>query len=97
MDMLRAGVEDLQVMPVRWHAQAANLGVSAPAAAGLSCQASAAAVNAGHAAIAIATASLTGRVRASAAKVAAANTRYLANEASSAAQLAAVVDPVRGR
>src|SRR5438105_1867004 len=97
MDTLRVGVEDVQVMVVRWRAQAATLVASAPPSAGLSCQPSAAAVSAGHAAIATAAASLTGRVQSSATKVAAADTGYLANEASSARQLAAIADPVRGR
>jgi hypothetical protein len=97
MDTFRVGTEDVQMMAFRWRAQAATLGVSAPPPMGLSCQPSAAAVNAAHTAIATAAASLTARVRASAPKVAAADTGYLANEASSAAQLAAVADPERGR
>lgn len=97
MDTFQVGVEHVQVMAVRWHAQAAKLGISAPAPVGLPCQPSAAAVKAGHTVIATATASPTGRALASATKLAAAETAYLTNEASSAAQLAAVADPVRGR
>lgn len=97
MDTLRVGVEDVKVMAVRWHAHAAKLGAGAPPPVGLSCQPSAAAVSAGHAALAIAAASLTGRVQANATKVATADTRYLANEASSAGQLAAIAVPVSGR
>ncbi|QUR69726.1 hypothetical protein F6B93_10385 [Mycobacterium spongiae] len=55
-------------------------------------QASAAAVKAGHAAITFAMDSLSVRVRASATKVVAADDHYLANEARSAAELAAVTD-----
>ncbi|GAQ40686.1 hypothetical protein MPS_5313 [Mycobacterium pseudoshottsii JCM 15466] len=51
-------------------------------------------MNAAHAAITIA-AALTGRVQASATKVAQANTGYRANEAKSAAQIAAVADRAR--
>jgi hypothetical protein len=74
MGMLRVNVDDVQVMAVRWHAQAAKLDFSAPPPVGLPCQLSAAAVNAGHAAVAVVADSLTGRVQASADKVAAADT-----------------------
>ena len=80
-------------MADRWHAQAAELGCEPPSSSGLSGQASAAVVNRGHADIAVATAVLSGRVRTTAAKVAEADTRYVANEANSADQLAAVARP----
>lgn len=95
MDILRAATEDIRLTARRWHAQCAALGVDPPRSAGLPCQSSAAAVNAAHAAITIAAASLTGRVQASATKVAQANTGYRANEAKSAAQIAAVADRAR--
>ena len=87
------GVESVHVMADRWHAQAVELGYAPPSTSGLSGQASAAAVNSGHADIAVATAILSGRVRTTAAKVAEAHTRYVANEANSAGQLAAVARP----
>jgi hypothetical protein len=94
MDKLRVGVQDVQAMAVRWHAQVAQLGGGAPPTVGLPCQPSAAAVNAGHAAIEVAASSLMGRMRDSAAKVVAADAGYIANETSSAAKLAAVASRV---
>ena len=61
---------------------------------GLACQASAAAMNAGHADIEAATAALAARVEFGAIKVAEADTCYIANDASSAVTLAGVADPV---
>ncbi|WP_373234967.1 hypothetical protein [Mycobacterium marinum] len=95
MDILRAATEDIRSIARLWHIQSAGLGVDPPRSAGLPCQSPAAAVNAAHAAITIAAASLKGRVQASATKVAQANTAYLANEAKSAAQIAAVADRAR--
>lgn len=93
MNKLRVGVESVRVMAYRWHGKAAELGYDPPSSSGLSCQASAAAVNSGHADIAVANAVLTGRVRTTAAKVAEADRRYVANESKSAGQLAAVARP----
>jgi hypothetical protein len=90
MTELRVGVADLQIMSVRWQTQAATLGVSAPPTLGLSCQPSAQAVNAGHAAVAAAATSLRTRVHTGATKVAEADTRYVTNEANSSAKLATV-------
>jgi hypothetical protein len=90
MAELRVGVEDLQMMFARWQAQAATLGVSAPPTLGLSCQPSALAVDAGHVAVEAAATSLRMRVQTGATKVAEADTRYVANEASSSAKLAAM-------
>ena len=93
MEKLRLDVESVRVMADRWHRKAAELGYDPPSSSGLSRHASVAAVNSGHADIAVATTVLTGRVRTTAAKVAEADTRYVANEANSAGQLAAVAWP----
>ena len=60
---------------------------------GLSCQASAAAVNAAHADITAFTAALAARVGVAATHVAEADTRYIASEADSANELAALASP----
>ena len=60
---------------------------------GLSCQASAAAVNAAHADITAFTAALAARVGVRATHVAEADTRYIASEADSANELAALASP----
>ncbi len=72
-----------------------NAGV-APTGLGLSCQASAAAVNAAHADTAAFTAALAARVRIRATHVGEADARYIANETSSANQLARATHPVIG-
>lgn len=93
MEKLRLDAESVRVMADRWHGKAAELGYDPPPSSGLSCHASVAAVNSGHADIAVATTVLTGRVRTTAAKVAEADTCYIANEARSADKLAAVARP----
>jgi hypothetical protein len=67
---------------------------SAPEGLGLSCQASAAAVDAAHVDVAAFTAGLAARVGVRATGVAQADTRYLAQEAVSATELAALAPPV---
>jgi hypothetical protein len=59
----------------------------------LSCQASAAAVNAAHADITAFTAALAARVGVRATHVAEADTRYIANDADSSNELAALASP----
>jgi hypothetical protein len=87
----------VQAMATRWGASAGELNATvAPAGLGLSCQPSATAVNAAHAQIAAFTAALAARVGVRATHVAEADTRYIANEADSANQLAAVAHPVIG-
>ncbi|WP_136624875.1 hypothetical protein [Mycobacterium attenuatum] len=97
MDMLRVGVGSVGMMALRWREQAAELVVNLPPLMELACQPSVAAVNAGHVAVAIAADSLTGRVESTAARVATGDARYIANETTSASELAAVVDPLSGR
>jgi hypothetical protein len=93
---LRVDTFGVQVMASRWQALADNLsgGTELGARLGLSCQPSAAAVNAGHADITTGTAVLAARLLAGAARVALADTRYAANEADSAATLTAVANPM---
>jgi hypothetical protein len=94
---LRVDTVDVQVMASRWGASVDELSEAVtPTGFGLSRQPSAAAVNAAHADITTFTAALAGRVNARATRVAEADTWYIANEADSAKELAAVADPVIG-
>lgn len=86
---LRVGVDDLRALAGRWRASAGELAVPAPFEAGLPFQASAAAVNAGNADIAAAALALSARLHTGAAKVAAADAGYVANEGRSASLLGA--------
>jgi hypothetical protein len=82
----------VQAMAVRWGASAGDLAETvAPAELGLSCQVSAVAVNAAHVDVAAFTAGLAARVGVRATGVADVDAGYLAQEAASAAGLAAVV------
>jgi len=96
--VLRVSDTDLTAMASRWRALVVDLsgGVEPASRLGLSCQASAAASIAGHADVTAATAALAAHLRARAARVDQADTRYVINEADSAATLATVVDPVIG-
>ncbi|WP_232065705.1 hypothetical protein [Mycobacterium heidelbergense] len=88
---LRVDTAGVQAMAARWGGLVGELhGTVAPAGRGLWCQVSAAAVHAAHGDVAAFTAGLAARVGARAAGVAHADTRYLANEAESATELAAV-------
>ncbi|HWF27713.1 MAG TPA: hypothetical protein VG327_04925 [Mycobacterium sp.] len=94
---LRVDTAGVPAMATRWGASAGELDASAaPAGLGLSCQASAAAVTAAHADVTAFTAALATRVGTHAAHVAEADTRYIANEADSATEMAAVTPPVTG-
>jgi hypothetical protein len=89
---LRVDTLGVQVMAGRWGASAGELSeTAAPNGFGLSCQPSAAAVNAAHADITAFTATLATRVSVRAAHVTEANTHYIATEADSAEELAAVI------
>lgn len=82
-------------MAARWDASAGELtSTAAPTGLGLSCQASAAAVNAAHVDVRAFTTGLATQVGARATGVAQADIRYLANEAASATGLAAVASSV---
>ena len=84
-------------MASRWGASVGDLELTMGSRElGLSCQASAAAVNAAHADVAVFTAGLAARVGVRATHVAEAGTRYLANDADSANQMAATAYPVTG-
>lgn len=88
---LRVDTVGVQAMAGRWDASAGELKEPVTANGfGLSCQPSAAAVNAAHADITAFTAGLAAHVSVRAAHVTLANTRYLTNEADSATELAAV-------
>jgi hypothetical protein len=88
---LRVDTVGVQAMASRWGASAGELSETVvPNGFGFSCQSSAAAVNAAHADITAFTAALATRVSVRAARVAEADTHYIANEADSATELAAV-------
>ncbi len=92
---LHVDTAGVQAMASRWGASVDELTAAvAPAGRGLSCQASAAAVNAAQADVTAFTAALAARVGIRAAHVADADSRYIANEVDSADQLAAVAHPV---
>lgn len=94
---LRVDTAAVLAMANRWGVSVGELDeTEAPAGLGLSCQASAAAVNAAHADVTAFTAALAGQVESRATHVAVANADYIANEADSAAKLAAVPPPVTG-
>jgi hypothetical protein len=95
--MLRVDTAGVQAMAARWGASVGDLDETvAPAGLGLSCQVSAAAVNAAHADVAAFTGELAARVGVRASRVAEVDTCYLVQEAASATQLAAVPAPVIG-
>ena len=97
MQPLRVDTAAVQAMAGRWGASVGELSETvAPAGAGLSCQASAAAVRAAHAEVTAFTASLAARVGAHSARVGVADAGYLANEADAADQMAAVAPRATG-
>jgi hypothetical protein len=94
---LRVDTVVVQTMAARWGSSADELGETlAPTGFSLSCQATAAAVNAAHADVGAFTAALVARVSARAARVADTDTCYTATEAESSKELAAVADPLTG-
>jgi hypothetical protein len=94
---LRVDTAGVQAMAARWGASAGDLDqTAAPTGLGLSCQVSAAAVDAAHVDVATFTAALAARVGERATGVAKADTSYLAQEAASATALAALAPPAVG-
>jgi len=88
---LRVDNAGVQAMAARWGVSAGELQqVEAPTGLGLSCQTSAAAIDAAHADVAAFTAGLAGRVSGHADGVSQADASYLAQEAESASALSAV-------
>ena len=97
MQKLRVDTAVLQAMAGRWAFSVGELNAPvAPMRPGLSCQPSAAAVNAAHVDITAFTAALAARVGTHSTHVGEANAGYLANEAESANDLAAVTPRVIG-
>jgi hypothetical protein len=87
----------VQAMASRWGASVGELRETvAPTGTGLSCQASAAAVSTAHAEVTAFMAALATRLGTHATRVDEADSRYIANEADSANQLAAVAHLVAG-
>ncbi len=94
---LRVDTAGVHAMATRWGATVGDLHeVVAPTGLGLSCQTSAAAVDAAHAAVATFTAGLASRVGERATGVVRDTTSYLAQEAASTAAVAAVFQPTIG-
>ncbi|WP_231991669.1 hypothetical protein [Mycobacterium ulcerans] len=92
---LRVYTAGVQAMAWRWGIAAGELtSMDAPAGLGLSCQLSAAAVDAAHGEVAAFTTGLAIQVNARTAGVTQADSGYLANEAASADVLAAVAPSV---
>jgi hypothetical protein len=91
--VLRVDTAGVSMMGARWKGLASELGSGAGprGESGLSCQASAAAVQVGHAEVTAGAAVLEARLHAAATWIDTADNRYTANEADSAATLAAVV------
>jgi len=84
-------------MAARWPGSVGDLnGTAAPTGQGLSCQASAAAVNAAHVDVTAFTAGLAARVGDRASGVVQADLSYLFQEAGSTAAVAAVLQPMIG-
>jgi hypothetical protein len=92
---MRVDSAGVRAMAARWGALVDGLDRSAaPIGLGLSCQPSAAAVNGAHVDVAAFTAELAAQVGARATRVGQADTRYVANEAESATDFAAVAQSV---
>jgi hypothetical protein len=92
---LRVDTARVQAMATRWRASVGDLNETvAPTGLGLSCQTSAAAVDAAHVDVATFTAGLASRVGERATGVVRANTSYLAQEAASTAAAAGVFQPM---
>jgi hypothetical protein len=97
MQQLRVDTAALQAMASRWDASVGQLSDTAvPAGLGLPCQASAEAVTAAHANVTAFTAALAARVGTRATHVVQADSRFIANEAGSANEMARVTPPVTG-
>ncbi|WIM87460.1 hypothetical protein PT015_21890 [Candidatus Mycobacterium wuenschmannii] len=92
---LHVNTADLHAMSTRWGASVGDLHqVVAPSGLGLSCQASAAAVDAAHGEVAGFIAGLAGRIGERAAGVVTDSASYLAQEAASTSALAAIFQQV---
>lgn len=92
---MRVDSAGVKAMAARWGVLVDGLDSTAAATGlGLSCQPSAAAVNGAHVDVAAFTARLAAQVRARAIGVGQADTRYIANEAESATDFAAVAPSV---
>jgi hypothetical protein len=93
MEQLRVDTAALQVMAAGWGTSAGELiEPAAPAGLTSSSQPSAAAVHAAHADVAIFTADLAARIDMRAQHVTDANTHYIAHDAHSVSELAALTD-----
>jgi hypothetical protein len=94
---LQVDTAGVQAMAARWGASVGDLNqTAAPTELGLSCQVSAAAIDAAHVDVATFTAGLAARIGEHATGVAQAGSSYLAQEATSATALAALAPPAVG-
>lgn len=97
MQLLRVDIADVRAMAARWAASVGELDATgAPEIAGLSCQASAAAVDAAHTDVSTFLASLAARVGTHSTNVGVAGAGYLANEVDAVGQMTAVAPRVLG-
>lgn len=92
MDTLRVATDQLLATASSWHGLSADLLTNAPSGLGLSCQPSAAAVNAVHAGAVGAGDIFAARTQITAVKTIAAATAYTSREASSGDVLKAVIE-----
>ncbi len=97
MQQLRVDTAAARAMAGRWAASVGELNATvAPVGLGLSCQPSAAAVNAAHADIAAFTAGFAARLGSHSIRIGEADASYLANEADAASEMKAVAPPAIG-
>jgi hypothetical protein len=94
METLRVPIDDMLSTASTWYGLTAELAAVAPSGAGLSCQASAAAVNAVHAGTSAAGETFAARTQITAVKTAAASVAYASTEANSAEILDAITESV---
>ncbi|KAA8955763.1 hypothetical protein [Mycobacterium sp.] len=92
MEMLRVATDQLLATASGWHGLSADLAAVPPTGLGLSCQASAAAVNAVHAGAAAAGEAFAARTQTTAVKTAVASAAYVSTEANSKDLLDAITE-----
>jgi hypothetical protein len=90
--MLRVATDELLATARGWHGLSAEIAAVAPSGLGLSCQASAAAVNAVHASAAAAGEAFAARTQTTAVKTAVASAAYVSAEANSKDILDAITE-----
>lgn len=92
MEAFRVATDEVLAAANSWYGLSVALAGVAPSGVGLSCQASAVAVNAVHAGAAAAGQAFAARTQITAVKTAAAGMAYVGNEANSSALLGAITE-----